>query len=355
MTVGIINLRRTRMKNGSTALDEDVVAITRAAVADAVSREERRELSWSRGEDEQVVATALELLARYGWTAVHDVHWPGRPAESIGHVAIGPGGVVVIDAKDWDGTVSVDDGVLRHRGYRCERDVDRLAAACSALASILPSEHRSSVIAVVCVTVRDLEPAQASGVLVAGRLHLASALVGLPPRLTPLDVADVTRELARGLVGRPSVPITDAPPEVFLPTQPTGSEPSDYFETRPQAACWPGDEPPAPPRTGPREESGWSAPTAQAPAWWPGGPEEAPDRLREIIPVGPVARPIVVTPLSSPARGRRRRWIRPDVVRLMVAVLAAVLVGQNNMEIASAVSDWLEPAPPAAISTELPH
>lgn len=354
MTVGLINLRRPRTKSGNPALDDDVVASARAAVADAVNREERRELSWSRGEDEQVVATALSLLTRYGWTAVHDVHWPGRPAESIGHVAIGPGGVVVIDEKDWEGTVSADDGVLRHRGYRCERDVDRLEAACSALASILPPEHRSAVIGVVCVTVRDLEPAQASGVLVVGRLHLASALVALPPRLTPLEVADITRELARGLVGRPAVPITDGPPEVFLPTQPAGSEPSDYFETRAPVACWPGDEPPPPPRTGPREDSGWSAPASPTPSWSPTAPEAALARTRSITPVAPAVRP-VVTPLSDPTRGRRRAWVRPDVVRLMVAVLAAVLVGQNNMEIASAVSDWLGPEAPAAISTEFSH
>lgn len=351
MTVGIINLRRPRINKGSPALGDDVVSITRAAVTDAVGREERRELSWSRGEDEQVVATALALLTRYGWTAVHDVHWPGRPAESIGHVAIGPGGVVVIDEKDWEGTVSVDDGVLRHRGYRCERDVDRLEAACSALASILPPEHRSSVTGVVCVTVRDLEPAHASGVLVVGRLHLATALVGLPPRLTPLEVADVTRELARGLVGRPAVPITEGRPEVFLPTQPAGSEASDYFEPHVPVPCWPGDEPPAPPRTGPRNESGWSAPASPSPTWSPTAPGAAPGRPRSITPVAPAVRP-VVTPLSGPARSRRG-WVRPDVVRLMVAVLAAVLVGQNNIEIASAVSDWLEPSAPAAISTEL--
>ena len=200
-------------------------------VREAVARTERKRLSWSQGEHEQVGATSLAILARYGWTGLHGVRWQGSVDETISHVAIGPGGVVVVDEKNWDGSVTVQDGVLRHGGYRCERDIERLMSSCATVTSLLAPEHRRSVTGVLCVTTRDMPASPTGGVHVVGRLHLASMLVDLPPRLTPLEVADITRALTARLLGvAPTLPLT---PRTRTLLSPLASEPSGYFVPRP--------------------------------------------------------------------------------------------------------------------------
>ena len=59
-----------------------------------------------------------EVLARLpaGWTAIHDVRWPSRRLANIDHVVVGPGGIFVVDSKNWSGRVTVDTGVLRQNG-----------------------------------------------------------------------------------------------------------------------------------------------------------------------------------------------------------------------------------------------
>lgn len=43
---------------------------------------------------------------RVGWTIAHDLDLPG--AGNIDHLAVGPGGVFVLDSKAWSGVVTVD-------------------------------------------------------------------------------------------------------------------------------------------------------------------------------------------------------------------------------------------------------
>ena len=270
-------------------------------VLDAVARAERKHLSWSHGEHEQVGATSLAILTRYGWTGLHGVRWRGAVDETISHVAIGPGGIVVVDEMSWDGSVAVQDGVLRHGGYRCEREIERLVASCATVTSLLAPEHRRSVTGVLCVTTRDLPAQPTGGVYVVGRLHLASMLVDLPPRLSPLEVADIARQLTARLLGvAPTLPLS---PRTRTLLSPLASEPSGYFVPRPipggphapaeapaqsltpmpgpgpvvrvSTPGWPGDElvtPPVPPQT--------QVPVGGPVACWPGG--EGPDAARPI-------------------------------------------------------------------------
>ena len=77
---------------------------------------ERRQLAWEAGaEGERLTAKALAALPA-GWVVLHDVHWPGRPLANLDHIAVGPGGVVIIDSKNWTGKVQVRDGTLRRTG-----------------------------------------------------------------------------------------------------------------------------------------------------------------------------------------------------------------------------------------------
>ncbi|SFB08635.1 nuclease-related domain-containing protein [Cellulomonas marina] len=162
--------------------------------------------AWTTGADgERQVADTLLGLADRGWTALHDVRWPGRPQANLDHVALGPGGVVVVDAKNWNGTVTVRDGELRQNGYRRDEAVEGVAAATAAVTAMLAPQHRTAARGVLCLAGQGqgLEPVVlASGVTVVGRAHLVAHLATLGPRLDPYEVADIGRHLG-GQLDRP--------------------------------------------------------------------------------------------------------------------------------------------------------
>lgn len=173
-----------------------------AAVEEQLRQAERRLRSYSQGaEGERLVAQALGFVERYGWVALHDVHWPGRPKANIDHIAVGPGGIVVVDAKNWTGEVAVTSGVLRQNGYSRERETTSAATATAAVTSRLASMHRGCVHAVLCLVAQDVPPVVVGQTTVVGRSSLAEHLVSLPVLLTAYEVADVARFLATDLGG----------------------------------------------------------------------------------------------------------------------------------------------------------
>src|SRR5215218_1570046 len=72
-------------------------------------------LAWRRGAaGERRTARLLGPLERHGWAVLHDLAIPGSQA-NIDHLVIGPGGVVVIDTKQYRGRLRLDyDGLLWH-------------------------------------------------------------------------------------------------------------------------------------------------------------------------------------------------------------------------------------------------
>ena len=66
--------------------------------------------AWKRGaEGEERVGRRLEkLLQDSGVKLLHDRRMPGKGAANIDHIAIGPGGITVIDTKNCRGKVRVD-------------------------------------------------------------------------------------------------------------------------------------------------------------------------------------------------------------------------------------------------------
>ncbi|MCY7372491.1 MAG: NERD domain-containing protein [Spirochaetaceae bacterium] len=95
--------------------------------------------NWSRGATgEQTVGAQLELLRPYGFEVLHDVRWPGRRRANIDHVAIGPPGILVVDAKNWSGSVRICDGILQQNGHRRTREVEAARQAGHDVGSQLP-------------------------------------------------------------------------------------------------------------------------------------------------------------------------------------------------------------------------
>jgi hypothetical protein len=75
-------------------------------------------VAWRRGAaGERRTARLLGPLERQGWVVLHDLAVPGSRA-NIDHLVIGPGGVFVIDSKQYRGRLQLDSsGRLWHGRY----------------------------------------------------------------------------------------------------------------------------------------------------------------------------------------------------------------------------------------------
>jgi hypothetical protein len=82
--------------------------------------------AWRQGAaGERRTARLLDPLERHGWAILHDLAVPSSQA-NLDHLAIGPGGVFVIDSKQYSGRLQLDSsGRLWHGRYpsppRCVR------------------------------------------------------------------------------------------------------------------------------------------------------------------------------------------------------------------------------------------
>ncbi len=181
-------------------------------VLKSIQQAERTRRNYSQGaEGERMVAQVLGSLQRYGWVALHDVHWPGRPKANIDHIAVGPGGVVIIDTKYWTGDVVLTPTKLSQNGYSRATQVTAVADAANAVAALLAPEHRLAVSAVLTLAAQNSAPTRLGATTVVGREELPTHLVTLAPKLSPYDVADVARFLHETLAGpqNPTLATTD--------------------------------------------------------------------------------------------------------------------------------------------------
>lgn len=154
----------------------------------------RRAGLFERGAEGEVeTAQALAALPP-GWTLLHDLRWPGRRLANVDHVVIGPGGIFVIDSKNWTGRVSTGGGVLRQNGYSRERDVAGAADAALAVAE-RAGPYAPFVHGVICFASRTDVSAWCRGVAVCCTANLVAMLQGWPARLTPEQVADASIRL----------------------------------------------------------------------------------------------------------------------------------------------------------------
>jgi hypothetical protein len=81
-------------------------------------RPSRDAVAWRRGAaGERRTARLLNPLERHGWVVLHDLAVP-RSRANIDHLVVGPGGVFVIDSKQYRGRLQLDgSGRLWHGRY----------------------------------------------------------------------------------------------------------------------------------------------------------------------------------------------------------------------------------------------
>jgi len=182
--------------------------------ADGVARRQREKAErllrsserWAKGaEGERLTAAALAALPRAQWRVLHDVPWPGRPRANLDHVAIGPGGVFVIDSKNWSGAVAVRDGVLRQGRYSRQAVVTSAVEATAAVARLLRTAS-CPVSPVLCLVRDDPIVANSEGVLICSTANVADLLRSRAPVLADVQV----QRLARDLVEHRMPPVSPA-------------------------------------------------------------------------------------------------------------------------------------------------
>lgn len=185
---------------------------------------------WERGADgESQTAAALSLLGAE-WTRWHDLAWPGRRLANIDHLAIGPGGIVVIDSKNWSGTITVKDGVLRQNGYRRETAVAGCADSALAVGELLP-RYLESVKPVLCFVRDDNIEGWARDVMLCSTTNLVAMLTSRPVVLSPAQVMDAVLTLQARMNSMPNAsPVRSgkaAVPARRTTSRPARSQPRD--------------------------------------------------------------------------------------------------------------------------------
>jgi hypothetical protein len=106
---------------GRSADDEARRASERAeALSARQAAAERKAAAFAAGaEGERRVAEALAPLSAAGYVLLHDR--AAGPRANLDHLAIGPSGVWLVDAKHWSGTVTADGHELRQDGRKRTR------------------------------------------------------------------------------------------------------------------------------------------------------------------------------------------------------------------------------------------
>lgn len=152
---------------------------------------------WERGAvGEQAVGAALGGLGD-DWVVLHDVHWPGRRFANIDHIAVGPGGIFVIDAKNWSGTITVRGEVLRQNGYNREGAVAGCADSAIAVGELV-TDQMTNVKPVLCFAGSATIEGAARDVVLCTTATLAALLVASPAVLTADKVQDIAARLRLG-------------------------------------------------------------------------------------------------------------------------------------------------------------
>lgn len=190
------------MAAGDGASEQSRLAAERIArLKRQLDHAERAAETWGAGaEGEQRTARRLSELTPRGWFLLHDVHWPGRPLANLDHVLVGPGGVVVVDAKNWIGNVEVRAGILRQNGYTRNPAVEGALGQAAAVAALLDAPYRHLVRSIICLACQpDFAEVTDSGVEVLGIDKVVGRVAALPAVLDQQTVAGLYSHLGKQL------------------------------------------------------------------------------------------------------------------------------------------------------------
>jgi hypothetical protein len=149
--------------------------------------------AWRRGAaGERHTARLLAPLERHGWAVLHDLAVPDSRA-NIDHLVIGPGGVFVIDSKQYRGRLQLDSsGRLWHGRYPLTPAVRAVSFEADQAAQVL-ADPGVAVVPIMAVHGAQVPWGKVviDGVPVVPARRLPSLLRQLPAVLGPERVADL--------------------------------------------------------------------------------------------------------------------------------------------------------------------
>jgi hypothetical protein len=150
-------------------------------------------VAWRRGAaGERRTARLLGQLERQGWMVLHDLAIPGSRA-NLDHLVIGPGGVFVIDSKQYRGRLQLDgSGRLWHGRHPLAPTLHAVSFEADQAAQVLP-DPGVAVVPIVAVHGAQVPWGKVvvHGVPVVPAKRLPSLLRALPAVLGPERVADL--------------------------------------------------------------------------------------------------------------------------------------------------------------------
>jgi superfamily I DNA/RNA helicase len=183
---------------------------------------------------EQRLARTLIELEPLGYTLLADRRRPGSMRGNVDLVLVGPGGVVLVDAKAWR-EVTIADGRVWHGADDATAEVERLADLLTitqgelAEIGLAPGE----VHAVVAFTGQDVPREELFGVTLLGDAAAVSEIVRLGQRLSLTRVAavrDVLEHLFPPVTTGPvTIPVASDPGPV-TPAAASGSPSADDIQ-----------------------------------------------------------------------------------------------------------------------------
>jgi hypothetical protein len=175
----------------STTLGWVAAGVTLIALADKLWAQRQHIQAYGKGAiGEQRTAKALEKTE--GYLILHDRKIPGSRA-NIDHIAVGAGGVFVIETKNYKGKLTIQAKKLRIAGRDCTRFVEQAWRESAAVQSLLAEEVSKlgfDVVPILCVHGAELpwSKVQLEGVRIVGSRGLKKLLSEASRRLSDEDI-----------------------------------------------------------------------------------------------------------------------------------------------------------------------
>jgi hypothetical protein len=175
---------------------------------------------------EAAVAAAIAPLSAEGWNLLHDRVMPS--GGNIDHVVVGPGSVIVLDAKAWNGRLEVRNDRLYNGAWSQARALEKLAAQRDAvrmaLSGLIGVDDPVDM-ALVITTQPDFGPERVGDALVLGIDHLLDGIRSSRSSYSAHEVESMTSRLMAEL------PVMgEAPPKAGGLQQVDGVEVGQLFE-----------------------------------------------------------------------------------------------------------------------------
>ncbi|MCU4748040.1 MULTISPECIES: nuclease-related domain-containing DEAD/DEAH box helicase [unclassified Streptomyces] len=178
-------------------------------------------------EGERRVAAQLLMLTARGWRLLVDRRWPGTRAANVDMLLIGPGGVFVLDVKNWSAAPETSGGRLHAGGMSRDEHAAKLLAVTKAAESAVASLGMSPVaVRPLMVFAGQRVRAELGRIRLLGEHEVAPAMLSERLRLSAASVRAIADHLERHFpqYDGPSVAPAESAPSREQPQGETSEE-----------------------------------------------------------------------------------------------------------------------------------